>query len=286
MAHHLTSRRALLGALAGAAVTSGGILRGASLRRRCLVSIRLADAADAGEICSSGLLDSRLHDSLSHVSRQFDRRMAAVVDDHLPGNAELGYLQGGFALSRWMLRSAGADLVDSAGRAWTFRSGLVMLTPDGFEYGGIPLQGAALENPTLLELADRSTFSFPATSIGNQLRQTAALLASGAGNRMLFAATLAGPASIAETRSARAKRLKKLDEALAAFESAVRALGIDSDVTTVTESYAASHVSGPARAARLVFGGAVADGTLAGGEVHRASAVLEQWGGYSTIQAS
>jgi hypothetical protein len=286
MAHHPTSRRALLGVLAGAAVSSGAILRGASLRRRCLVSIRLADAADAGEIYSSGLLGARLHDSLSHVSRQFNRRMAAVVDDDLPGNAELGYLQGGFALPRWMMRSAGADVADSAGRAWTFSTGLVMLTPDGFEYGGMPLQGAVLDNPTLLELTGRKTFSFPATSIGNQLRQTAALLASSSGNHMLFAATLAGPASIAEPRSARAKRLKKLDEAIAAFESAVSLLGIESDVTTVTEAYAASHVSGPARTARLVLGGAVADGTLAGGEAHRASAVLEQWGGYSARQVS
>jgi hypothetical protein len=257
----MTSRRAILATLAGAAVGGAGVLQGAA-GTRALVCIRLANGADASAIFSSesnGMaIRSRvsqkayaLHPSLIGLERMFTGGSAAILQEDASVTEELGFLQGGYAGPAWMLKAGGVDI---RSRAPVASNGLLVLPA---------------------KLGAVSGANFPNTAIGRQLRQVAGLLA-GQGTQFLAIASMGGPVTKGDPAAQTAGRLAQLDEALTAFYAAVRQLGIERDVTVFTSAATATG------RARVVLGGRVA-----GGEVYpvtgnqQAGVALANWAGYS-----
>lgn len=266
MSNTLTSRRTLLATMSGVVTANGHLLRAASPGHRVLVGIRLADGRDAQGIQIGSLPDSGIHESLPHIRRQFELGAAEVSEEPV---GRRGYLPEGFVAPAWMLQAASASLLDTANRAWTFSGGLVMLTPDG-----IALDGPCRDNPALVSRTGETRFAFPATYLGKQLRQVVSLLATGTGERMMFSATLAGATSLLTVEAGRPDRMKEMDEAVGAFNTALGHLGIASDVTIFTYADPA----GIRKAARLVLGGAVADRGTVGPTID-----VRRWAGYSNF---
>jgi hypothetical protein len=282
MSTHVTSRRALLATLAGAAATGTNLLRGSSLRHRSLVSIRIPNGADAQAMVQTGLLGVTWNSSLSYVERQYSAGAAAVMEESLEV-AERGYLANGFSVPAWMLRAAGAGISESASRAYTFASGVVMLTPDGLH-----LEGAQFQNPLLVSQASRGVDASSLSSVGLQLAQVANLLAAHPEVRTMFSVSLGFDSGIGSVARQRDNRMGKLDQALRAFHRSLSSAGMAPDVTVFTDADATA--SG--KATRLVLGGAVMDGSLRGGSVHPVAARLQAgrtfaaWAGYSPVAFS
>jgi uncharacterized protein (DUF1501 family) len=258
-----------LGILAGVAVHTGGLLRGATLQHRALVCIRLADGADAegmldaqgARVVTSAISRDRfgLNGSLAGVQRLFEQRSAAFVED--PAEEDREYLMNGYTAPGWMMRAAGASISDSEGRAFPFASGLLLLSPDGLSVDTAADQGG--------------DSTFPDTGIGRQLRQVAGLLASKGDARLMFVATLGGSVTVGDAATQRDARLRQLDEALVAFQNSLDAKGASRNVVTFTDA------DGRHTGRRLVAGGSVIGGevyTMAGG--NQSSAVLAAWAGY------
>lgn len=281
------SRRAALAALAGA-IPVAGVLRGAGLWKRALVCIRLVDGLDAAGILEPGggltvASESQqrvgLHASLSGMRRLFDQRSVALIQESPDAAVDRDYVQGGFTAPGWMLRAAGANVLRSAGSAFPFRSGLLVLTPGkSLQSVLTPAATEALDNPEMLAHAQLEKFSFPDTPLGRQLRQAAGILASSSG-QMMAVASLAGSVTIGDAETQRAARLRQLDQALAAFQAALEGLNIAPLVTTFTDSDTV------AAAPRIVMGWAVAGGQIysASGQ-ERAGATLARWAGYRSEQ--
>ncbi len=255
----VTSRRALLATLAGAAVGGSGALQAAS-GTRTLVCIRLANGADAAAIFTNdanGLaIRSRvsqvaysLHPSLASLERQFTGGTAAFLQEDASVTEDLGYVKGGYAGPAWMLRAGGATITNPA-----------------------PASGGLLVLPA--RTAAPSRLTFPNTAIGQQLRQVAGLLTGG--TSFLAVASLGGSVTTGDAAAQTAGRLKQLDDALAAFNIALSKSAAGRDVVVFTSA------TTPTGRVRLVLGSRVA-----GGEVYpvtgnqQAGVSLAGWAGYS-----
>jgi uncharacterized protein (DUF1501 family) len=212
-----------------------------------------------------------MHPGLAAVRGLYDRRSIALLQDPdgaAPG-ADWDYVMDGFTAPGWMVKAAGKN------SAHTFRSGLLMLTPAG---SSIP--AGQIDNAAALEASRQGNFVFPNTSIGRQLRQVAGLLTASVAARPLFVASLGGAVTVGGPEEQRTGRLRQLGEAMAAFQDAVSAMGIASDVITFTDTDVRAAVHGPST--RLIMGASVLGGevySLSGGW-REAEATLADWAGY------
>jgi uncharacterized protein (DUF1501 family) len=152
-------------------------------------------------------------------------------------DADLVYLKDGFAVPSWLAQWAHAD--DASTPAVThFKSSL-----PGRESSGLTLVPSSrrVDAEAVREHAaePRRTFRapFPATGIGQQLRQVADLLASGMGApRQAFFCPLGGFDTHMAQRDRHAALLGELSAALGAFYAATVELGIAEQVTAFTDS--------------------------------------------------
>ena len=283
----VASRRALLASLAGAALHSGSLLKGASTGQRSLVFIRLA--SDSGfaaigpdasghslpvTIAGSGQ-QLTLHPALVDVQRLFESNLVALVDETAAGGVQRDYAPDGFGAPAWLLAATGTSVTNPQ-HAYGFSSGLMMLV------GGASVAGSHLDNPLLLSQASRGNFVFPASSIGQQLRQVAGLLSSYGGSRHFVVSLGASPA-VGGSADQAAARLSQFDAALSAFTAATNTLGIAAGVTTVTDPDLCS-----ATGQRLLM---VAGGRVLGGQLYSLGSSdvdgeLAAWAGLGSASAS
>ncbi len=283
----VASRRALLASLAGAALHSGSLLKGASTRQRSLVFIRLvsdsglaAIGPDASghslpvTIAGSGR-QLALHPALVEVQALFARSCLALVDETAVGGPQRGYAPNGFGAPQWLIGAAGVS-VTNAQHAYGFRSGLLMLTT------GPDMAGSHLDNPSLLTQANRGNFVFPNSSIGRQLRQVAGLVSASAGPRH-FVVSLGASPTVGSAADQAAARLAQLDAALAAFADATNAIGMAGSVTTVTDP---DLVSDTGHRLLLVAGGRVLGGQLYSLGNRDVDGQLAPWAGLGTALPS
>jgi hypothetical protein len=281
-----TSRRAVLATIAGAALHPGGALKGATAGNRSLVCVRLVSDTGfsmltpgglAGGSCTvtSALSRQRigLQQGLAEAGRLFESRTVALVEETAGVDPERGFVPEGFTAPAWMLRAAGASVTD-APHAFGFRSGLLMLAPDG--------SGARLDDAGLLAQARRGNFAFPDTAIGRQLRQVAGLLAADSGPRH-FVASLGATVTVGEMADQAAERMRQLGAALAAFQTAIQTIGVAYDVTTFTEPDLRDAAG---RRLRLIMGGRVLGGELYQREGVEVDGVLAEWAGQGNAVAA
>ena len=157
-------------------------------------------------------------------------------------------------------------------RAYPFSSGLLTLLAS-------PVEGSALDNPTLTRAAADARYSFPNTAIGRQLRQIASLLTNGY-SQLQCVVSLGGPASVGDPLQQSLARLSQLDQAIGAFSAAVSALGLNREVILFTST---DGRNAGAQHARLVIGGPVAGGNVFSISYRERPGVpLAEWAGFNT----
>lgn len=262
----LLSRRLALAQLAG--VACGTSVLGASGRiRRALVCIRLSERQDGARILTSA---ADLDPALAGLRLAWDQGALAAVREPEEA-AGRGYVAGGFSAPAWMMEAAGASVADSLGRAFTFRSGLLALTPvrQSLEYG-------QFENPRLIA-ASQGEFELPQTAIGRQLSQVAGLLANRALAQAMFVVSHGGPAGSGDADHQSEVRLKRLGDAAGAFYGVIRRLGLEADTAMFTDSDLPA-----AGSTRLVLGGSVLGGQVYAGTQVQSNLALARWAGVET----
>lgn len=285
-ANQTPSRRALLhmGArsLAGAGLVGGlAEVAGANSKSddRALVCIYLFGGEGGSHLPNVGELKALHRQGMLTVVNNVTPSRAAHAST--PGEIMkqqyqgLRFLPNGFATLEWAARSAGINPLTGAG-AFTFQSGMSLLSFDGREREGEQFENTALRS-AMNDVHPLRT-SFPDTTVGRQLKDVARLLQAGGRlglRRSVFLCTANGFTSSAHQANLLAARYQELGQAIAAFYQATVELGLERQVTTYTESEFSRE---RARAgSRLVLGGAaMGDTTL---ERDAYSDLLAQWHG-------
>jgi uncharacterized protein (DUF1501 family) len=193
----------------------------------------------------------------------------------------LRFLPNGFATLEWAARMAGIDPLTGEG-AFTFQSGMSMVSLDGH-----PREGAQFENAALrqaMNAVPRVRTSFPDTPLGRQLKDVTRLLQAGRTldlHRPVFLCAGNGFTGGAERAGTIAARYHEIGQAMAAFYRATVELGLERRVTTYTDAEFSTDRSAPMNA-RLVLGGAVMDSDVPRSETLGAdtySGSLARWHG-------
>lgn len=273
--------------IAGLVTQGSTILRAATAARRTLVCIRLADTSDALGMVGSGgaflpLVSHQsqvgfgLHRSLAALGTLFDVGSLAVIQGASTRHGGFEYLPKGFAIPAWLASEAGVSILSSQGKAFTLRTGTVMLTPDGSS-----LSGDQFENAALVSSAQQRSFAMPATSLGKQLQQVANLVGQFGTGRKFFVVSHGGAQTVGGPDVQLAARYEVLAEAMSAFQNALMEAGREADVVTFTDSVAPNGASG----ARLVMGRPVIGGELYT-EPDAGDAALAEWAGRPSNGAS
>jgi hypothetical protein len=196
------------------------------------------------------------------------RKEVLAVVKHVaqPGEkqyAALRFLPNGFATLEWAASQAGVHPVTGAG-AFTFESGMSLVSFDGRERDGEQFENAALRQ-AMSKLEPLST-EFPDTTVGRQLEDVSRLLRAGRAlglRRPVFVCTANGFNTSAHRAGLLGPRYREVGEAMAAFYQATMELGLERHVTTYTDGeFPLDRAT--RRSSRLILGGAAtADQTLA-----------------------
>jgi hypothetical protein len=273
--------------VAGALTQARAVLKGASSTSRSVVCISLNGVGDGANLC--GAYDKKaaqrgvqiaiqsaasgerygLHSSLVEVAQLFNAGSLAFLSGLLPMSPTGGgrdYLQDGYCLPAWMMRAAGATMLEPLGKAVVMPSSAVMLCRDGVT---APKSG----------VGSKST-------LGGQLSEIADVLASQGSRGSLFVATLGGTSVVGDAERQRAARYRDLSDNLAAFYSALASMGLLRNVTVYADAGLGDHsgTGGAASQTQIVMGGDVL-----GREVYTGitggrdgiTAALADWAGYS-----
>ena len=187
----------------------------------------------------------------------------------------LRFLPNGFATLEWAARSAGINPLTGAG-AFTFKSGMSLVSCDGREHEGEQFENTALRS-AMNDVHPLRT-SFPDTTVGRQLKDVARLLQTSGRLGLLrpvFVCTATGFTNSAHQANLLAARYRELGQAIAAFYHGTVELGLERKVTTYTES---EFSRARARAgSRLVLGGAAMEDTTLERDTY--SDLLARWHG-------
>jgi uncharacterized protein (DUF1501 family) len=195
-------------------------------------------------ITSRGQASYGLHPALTELADLYGRGKMAVVANvggQRPGRigahtagADMSYLPNGFLTPQWAHRWAAET--GSAEGAYTFESGISMLTP------GSSLYGSGLHENTGMRLAIDSAavrLRFPNTGIGTALREVAAL-ASIAGSwgmsRQVFTVPVGGFDTHSAQLPAQHRLFRQLSQATAAFYRAADEMGMANNIAVYTDS--------------------------------------------------
>jgi uncharacterized protein (DUF1501 family) len=190
------------------------------------------------------------------------KEVLAVVRDVAPLGAKqyeaLRFLPNGFATLEWAARKASVQPLTGAG-AFTFQSGMSLVSFDGREREGEQFENAALRQ-AMRNIEALST-NFPDTSVGRQLEDVSRLLGSSRElglRRPVFVCTVTGFTSSAHRAGLLGARYREVGQALAAFYAATIELGLERKVTTYTDGEFPLDRTAR-RSSRLILGGAAAE---------------------------
>ena len=309
--HHPLTRRNMLGAALAAAGLRGIPLWGAG-SPRALVCVYVFGGLDAnnlivplsaydsyaalrgplaiprGELLNvtSGLDQAQygFHPALAELAALFQQGALAVVGNVGPETPPvlpdpyLSYFPGGYATPAWAAQMANVTeqdrkslFVDFPSLSRTGKTTSMTLVAPGVSATKElreAVAGAAQSG------GDRWGVEFPATGLGQQLRQAAALIRSGASlgmDRQVFLTGIAGYAGAPNQLSADSALFRELSPAMAAFHAAIREIGMSQSVTTYTDTEF-SRALRPNRfgIAEPAWGGhqLVMGGSVLGGSVH------------------